>query len=186
MDSKERFSSRVDAYIKYRPGYPAGVVETLRDECGLAPASIVADVGSGTGLLARILLGYGCRVYGIEPNAEMRAAGERLLEGYPLFTSLGGSAEETGLPDASVDFVTAGQAFHWFDPLRAREEFQRILKPRGWVALVWNERRLDSSPFLEAYEGLLQTYGIDYNQVNHRNVEEDPQAIPRFFGGGTT
>lgn len=183
MDSKSRFSSRVDNYIKYRPGYPAGVIETLRAECELSDASRVADIGSGTGLLSRLFLVLGCAVTGVEPNAEMREAGERLLAEYSNFTSLPGSAEETGLPTASQDFVVAGQAFHWFDPPRARAEFRRILRPDGWVALIWNERRLDASPFLRAYEALLQTYATDYNQVNHRTVEESPETIPAFFGG---
>jgi SAM-dependent methyltransferase len=183
MDSKQRFSSRVDAYVKYRPGYPKGVVETLHDACGLLPSSVIADVGSGTGLLARLFLDFGCTVFGIEPNAEMRAAGERLLANDHTFTSLNGSAEATGMPAASADFVTAGQAFHWFNPALAREEFRRILTPDGWVVLVWNERRLDSTPFLRAYEDMLERYGTDYKQINHRNVEEDPQVIPAFFGG---
>jgi SAM-dependent methyltransferase len=183
VDPRERFSSRVENYIKYRPGYPIGIIETLRYECGLTPDAFIADVGSGTGLLARIFLDFGCHVFGIEPNPEMRAAGERLLGHYRLFTSLDGSAEATGLPTASVNYVTAGQAFHWFDSSRTRDEFRRILKPGGWVALVWNERRLESTPFLRAYESLLQTYGTDYNQINHRNVEESPETIPAFFGG---
>jgi SAM-dependent methyltransferase len=183
MDSRQRFSSRVDNYIRYRPGYPPGVIQTLREECGLVPSSLIADVGSGTGLLARIFLEFGCHVTGIEPNAEMRGAGERLLADFPGFTSLDGSAEATGLPSASVDIVTAGQAFHWFDPIRTRAEFLRILKPAGWAALVWNERRLDSTPFLRGYEALLHTYGTDYDQINHRNVEENPETIPAFFGG---
>jgi SAM-dependent methyltransferase len=183
MDPRERFSSRVENYIKYRPGYPPGVIETLRDECALTPGSIVADIGSGTGLLARLFLDYGCHVYGVEPNPEMRAAGERLLADYRLFTAVDGSAESTGLPAASMDFITAGQAFHWFIPQLARKEFMRILKPSGWAALVWNERRLDSTPFLRAYENLLQTYATDYNIINHRTVEANPETIPAFFGG---
>jgi SAM-dependent methyltransferase len=183
MDSKQRFSSRVDNYIKYRPGYPYGVVETLRDECGLIPASFVADVGSGTGLLGRLFLDFGCHVFGIEPNEDMRAAGERLLAHYRLFTSINGTAEATGLPTASVDFAVAGQAFHWFTPALAREEFRRILKPGGYTALIWNNRRDDAGPFMKAYEALLETYGIDYGQVNHRNVEENEEIIAAFFGG---
>lgn len=181
-DPKQRFSSRVANYEKYRPGYPGGVIDTLCEVCGLTPQSIVADIGSGTGLLSRLFLDLGCRVYGVEPNDEMRAAGERALSAYPRFTSLEGSAECSGLPGGSVDFVTAGQAFHWFDPPRARREFARILRPRGWVALVWNERRLDSTPFLREYEALLQRYATDYNQVDHRKVEADPFVLPAFFG----
>jgi SAM-dependent methyltransferase len=183
QDPKQRFSSRVENYVKYRPGYPPGIITTLRAECGLSPRSLVADIGSGTGLLAQLFLDLGCAVTGIEPNAEMRAAGERLLAGYPNFTSRDGSAEATRLPDGSVDFVTAGQAFHWFDPPRARAEFRRILRPDGWVALVWNERRVDSTPFLRDYEALLRTYSGDYEQVNHRAVERSPETIPAFYGG---
>ena len=182
MDPKDRFTSRVENYVKYRPGYPLGVIETLRDECGLTPSSFVADIGSGTGLLARIFLDYGCHVYGVEPNAEMRAAGERLLAHYRLFTSLNGSAEQTGLPTAAVEFVAAGQAFHWFAPDLAGAEFRRILKPGGWVALVWNERKADATPLLRAYEDLLNTYA-EYPRVNHRNVENDDPLMRTFFGG---
>lgn len=182
-DPKQVFSSKVENYIKYRPGYPHGVIETLHNACGLIPESAVADVGSGTGLLARLFLDYGCRVYGIEPNPDMRAAGERLLAHYRRFSSLSGSAERTGLPSASVDFVTAGQAFHWFTPDLARKEFIRILKPEGWVALVWNERRAEGSPLLQAYEDLLKRYCPNYAQVNHRNVQNNPAALQAFFGG---
>lgn len=183
MDSKKRFSSRVENYTKYRPGYPVGMVDTLRNDCALTAESLIADVGSGTGLLSRIFLDYGCHVYGIEPNPEMRMAGEHLLANYRHFTSLNGSAERTGLPTAVVDFITAGQAFHWFAPDLAREEFARILKPDGWVALVWNERRMDSTPFLRAYEDLLNAYCPDYARVDHRNVENDEAAMRAFFGG---
>lgn len=183
MDSKERFTSRVENYVKYRPGYPAAILDVLKAECGLTPGAFIADVGSGTGLLARVFLDLGCHVFGIEPNAEMRAAGEHLLAEYRLFDSRDGSAEATGLPTASVHFVTAGQAFHWFDPPRAQEEFRRILKPEGWVALIWNERRLEATPFMRGYEALLQTYATDYQETNHRTVEEDEKTIPAFFGG---
>jgi SAM-dependent methyltransferase len=182
-DPRQRFSDRVAQYIRYRPGYPAGILSTLQQACGLTRESILADIGSGTGLLAQGFLEFGCQVYGIEPNPEMRAAAERLLAAYPNFISQDGAAEATGLPAASVDFVTAGQAFHWFDPPAARQEFHRILRPNGWVALVWNDRRVDSTAFLRDYEQLLQTYGTDYRQVDHRNVEADPQILPTFFGG---
>jgi SAM-dependent methyltransferase len=86
------------------------------------------------------------------------------------------------LEPASVDFVTAGQAFHWFDREKARREFARILKPRGWVVLIWNERRLDSTPFLRDYENLLLRYGTDYDQVRHENVAGE---IAQFFAPET-
>jgi SAM-dependent methyltransferase len=129
----------------------------LERECGLTPASAIADIGSGTGLLARLFLDFGCEVFGIEPNPEMRAAGEHLLQGEPRFHSLDARAEATTLPANSVDFVTAGQAFHWFEPAAARAEFQRILKPAGWVALIWNER-LVAPGFMADHEELLNKF----------------------------
>jgi SAM-dependent methyltransferase len=177
----ERFSDRVADYVRYRPGYPPELLECLQRNCGLRPQWVVADVGSGTGLLAKIFLENGNRVFGIEPNAAMRAAGEEFLRGLDQFTSQEGRAEATGLPARSVDLITAGQAFHWFDRRRARAEFERILKPGGWVALVWNER-LTSTPFLADYEQLLHRYSPDYLKVDHRNVEET--ALDEFFHPG--
>jgi SAM-dependent methyltransferase len=174
-----RFSGRVENYVKYRPGYPAGVIATLAKECGLVAGSMIADIGSGTGILSELLLKNGNRVFGVEPNRQMRETGEQLLGKYSHFKSVNGKAEETTLADGSVDFVTAAQAFHWFDRERARNEFARILKPSGWVALVWNERLTDTSPFPRAYEDLLQQYGTDYAAVDHRNVDTD--AITGFF-----
>lgn len=165
-----RFSSRAEGYAKYRPGYPPGVLDILRSNCGLTPESIVADVGSGTGILAEILLKNGNRVFGVEPNEAMRAVAEDLLSAYKQFVSIDGSAEATSLPNESVDLVVAAQAFHWFDRDATKNEFVRILRPAGWVVLIWNERRLDSSPFLRAYENLLLRYGTDYQEVRHENV----------------
>lgn len=169
-DSTQRFSSRVENYVRYRPGYPPEILEVLKTECGLTSGSVIADVGSGTGFLSRLFLEHGNRVYGIEPNAEMREAGDRLLKQYAGFTSTSGTAEATGVPDRSVDFITAGQAAHWFDRERARNEFARILKPEGWTVLVWNDRATDSTHLLREYERLLEEYGTDYHQVRHAGV----------------
>jgi len=182
-DSTRRFSSRVDNYVKYRPSYPPEVVELLAAKCGLTPGALVADIGAGTGLLAELFLKNGYRVLGVEPNREMRQAGERMLGDYQQYTSVDGTAEATTLADKSVDAITAGQAFHWFDREKARAEFARILRPGGWVALVWNERRVDSTPFLAAYEQLLRTYSREYETLNHRQV--DQQMIAAFFKAGT-
>ncbi len=178
-DPKDRFSSRVENYVSYRPGYPPGVIATLRAECGLKPDSIIADIGSGTGLLTEMFLRAGHQVFGIEPNREMREAGERRLSADAGFTSLAAEAEHTMLPDQSVDFITAGQAFHWFDRARARTEFARILKPGGWVALVWNERLVSVTPFLADYEKWLKTWATDYAQVDHRQI--DARVLADFF-----
>jgi ubiquinone/menaquinone biosynthesis C-methylase UbiE len=173
-----RFSSRAESYAKYRPGYPAGVLDILESKCGLTRESVVADVGSGTGILAEILLEHGNPVFGVEPNEAMRVVAEDMLKSYKQFVSVDGSAEATTLGDASVDFITAAQAFHWFDREKTKLEFRRILKPEGWVVLLWNERRLDSTPFLSAYEDLLLRYGTDYHEVRHENVAG---KIAEFF-----
>jgi SAM-dependent methyltransferase len=181
-DSKQRFSSRVADYVRYRPGYPRTILDPLREECGLTRDSVVADVGSGTGLLAQLFLDDGNTVYGVEPNGAMRAAGEQFLQSYAKFHSVAASAEATTLQDARVDFVIAGQAFHWFDPQAARAEFARILRPGGWVAVVWNERRVDTSALLRAYEELLRRYSTDYAQISAHYPEY--QRMTEFFAPG--
>jgi SAM-dependent methyltransferase len=178
----ERFSSRVEDYVKYRPGYPPSVVKLLQDECGLTSDSVIADVGSGTGILSELFLRNGNRVYGVEPNREMREAGARLLKDHANFVSVDGAAEATTLEDASVDFVTAGQAFHWFDPAPTRAEFARILRPGGWVVVIWNDRPDDGSPLLKDYERLLLTYGTDYREVSAKYMEAT--LITPFFEPG--
>jgi SAM-dependent methyltransferase len=176
-DATQRFSSRVANYIRYRPGYPPEVLELLQSECGLTRASVIADVGSGTGILTRMFLENGNHVFGIEPNPDMRRAGEELLASYPALVSIDGRAEATTLPSHSVDFVTAGQAAHWFDRVTARREFVRILKPDGWAVLVWNERCIDTR-FLQDYEQLLLTYGTDYQVVRHEHTASMNDFFP--------
>ncbi|MDQ3639747.1 MAG: class I SAM-dependent methyltransferase, partial [Actinomycetota bacterium] len=178
-DPKERFSGRVENYVRYRPGYPQTVLDLLRSECRLTSNSVVADVASGTGLLSELFLENANRVYGVEPNAEMREAGERRLECYDRFTSVAGSAEETPLEAGSVDFVVVGQAFHWFDLDAARAEFVRVLRPGGWVALLWNEMREGATPFMEVYERLIREYKTEeYKQFDL------PREVRSFFGPG--
>jgi SAM-dependent methyltransferase len=173
-----RFSDRVENYVRYRPGYPPEVIDLLRLECGLLPTHAIADVASGTGLFTRLLLENGNQVFAIEPNAEMREAGGQMLQSYPNVTSLAGTAEATGLPADSVEFVTAAQAAHWFDRSLARAEFVRILKTGGWCVLLWNERRTASTSFLRDYEQLLLAYGTDYKEVRH---EHTTATIHEFF-----
>ena len=179
-DPTRRFSNRVEDYIRYRPDYPRALVGLLRKECGMTRESSVADVGSGTGILSELFLREGIRVYGVEPNREMREAGERLLSAYENFVSVEGRAEATTLASASVDFVTAGQAFHWFDPASARREFMRILKPGGWAVLVWNDRRTEGTPLLEEYERLLLEYGTDYKEISSKWAAAE--SIAALFG----
>jgi SAM-dependent methyltransferase len=180
-DAKQRFSSRADDYIRYRPSYPAEALTVLRNECDLRPGHVVADVGSGTGFLSELFLKNGNRVYGIEPNEAMRKAGEEYLAAYDSFVSIDASAEATTLENGTIDFVTAGQAFHWFEPDAARREFQRILKPGGWVVVMWNDRQVDSA-FANAYEDLLVKYGTDYKRV--RESYPEISTMREFFAGG--
>jgi len=177
-NATSRFSDRVENYVRYRPGYPEKVVDALRREPGLRPDHVIADIASGTGIWTRMLLQNGNPVYAVEPNVDMRQAGERLLAGFANLTSVEGTAEATTLADSSVDFVTAAQAAHWFDRARARKEFVRILKPRGWLVLIWNEREIDTTPFLRDYEQLLLDYGTDYQDVRH---ERTTDAVNEFF-----
>jgi ubiquinone/menaquinone biosynthesis C-methylase UbiE len=177
-NATSRFSSRVDDYLRYRPGYPPEVIGLLQTECGLRPESGVADIASGTGIFTRLLLENGNSVSGVEPNREMRAAGEQFLKGYGRFISVVGSAEATTLPAQSVDIITVAQAAHWFERRKARAEFVRILKPGGWLVLLWNERRTDGTAFLRDYERLLLTYGTDYQEVRH---ERTTAEIADFF-----
>jgi SAM-dependent methyltransferase len=174
-----RFSNRVEDYRKYRPGYPPQLVADLTDLGILTPAAVVADVGSGTGLLTRQFLEQGNAVVGVEPNAEMRAAGEEYLHGFARFTSVDATAETTTLPDGSIDLVVAGQAFHWFDRARTQAEFRRILRPGGWCVLIWNDRHTDTTPFLIAYEQLLRQFSTDYAAVDHKQVTD--AVIEEFF-----
>src|ERR1700737_2921172 len=183
-DPKQRFSDRVADYVRYRPSYPPALLDLLRGECSLRPGYVIADIGSGTGFLSELFLKNGNRVYGIEPNEAMRRAGEEYLASYDGFSSIEGSAEATTLEDASVDFVTAGQAFHWFEPKGARREFARILKPTGWVVLAWNDRRMDEFPFTHAYEELLEHFGTDYKNVkdSYPEVERIRTFLSTFAG----
>ena len=182
MEPVTRFSNRAQHYAKYRPGYPAELLAILKVECGLTADSSIADVGSGTGILSEMFLKNGNTVFAVEPNAPMRLFAERDLREFAGFVSVDATAEATTLDPGSVDFITAGQAFHWFDQEKTKQEFKRILKPQGWVVLIWNERRIDSSPFLRDYENLLLRYGTDYQKVRHENVASD---IGEFYAPET-
>jgi len=181
VDPKLRFTDRVTSYVKARPGYPAEVMDVLRSNCGLTSNSIVADVGSGTGILARMLCEHAHTVYGVEPNDAMRAASQKFLAERPSFIAVHGAAENTTLPATSVDLITVAQAFHWFDQKEARHEFMRILKPNGFTALIWNDRKTTGSAIAESYEKLLVEFGTDYADVQSRG-QQTLETLERFFG----
>lgn len=182
-DPTQRFSNRVENYVKYRPGYPPEVITYLKEQTALTPSTVIADIGSGTGILSELFLKHGNPVYGVEPNPEMRAAAERLLSGYTKFRSIAAPAEATTLPDGSIELIAVGQAFHWFDQDKAKAEFRRILKPGGVVALVWNSRLRSGDPFMEAYDSLLQEYAADYKDIKESNVTD--RGIAEFFQPNT-
>lgn len=179
-NSTTRFSDRVENYIKYRPGYPAEIIGYLKSEGILKDDSIIADIGSGTGISAELFLKNGNEVYGVEPNKEMREAAERLLKDYSNFISVNGTAEETTLKDNNIDLVTAGQAFHWFDIQKAKVEFKRILKPGGYAVLIWNVKQMGEKPFLQDYENMLIKFCPEFLKVRHENVGE--VILNEFFG----
>ncbi|MCF3107909.1 class I SAM-dependent methyltransferase [Niabella sp. CC-SYL272] len=177
-----RFSNRVEDYVKYRPHYPAAICSLLEQEGLLKPDLPVADIGSGTGISAELFLKKGYTVWGIEPNREMRQKSEVLLQSYPGFKAIDGTAESTNVPDKSVGLIVAGQAFHWFNREHCRPEFERILKTGGGVALIWNER-LTATPFEKEYEDLIVRHSNQYQKVDHRNI--DDAVIEAFFAPGT-
>lgn len=175
----ERFTGRVESYRRYRPGYPAEAVEWLGRECGLAAGAPVADVAAGTGLLTEKLLAAGLAVTAVEPNAEMRAACAELRTEYPELRMVEGSAEATGLPDASVELITVAQAMHWFDLERTKREFARVLRPGCGCAVFYNDRRLGGDAFHDGYEWLLREFGADYREVKQQHVGRERLAA--FF-----
>ncbi len=181
---EQRFSNRVENYVRYRPRYPQQFIDMLRRAAGLSSSSVIADVGSGTGISSELFLQAGCTVHGVEPNRAMRQSAERLLASHPTFRSVNGTAQATTLPDQSVDFIIAAQAFHWFNTPETRAEFSRILKPGGHVVLIWNERKRDATPFLRDYEALLLRFATDYTKVRHENI--DAAQLSHFFIGPHT
>jgi len=179
LNSTERFSNRVEDYKKHRPNYPRELIRILTDHGALTENAVVADIGSGTGHLTKILLPHSQTVYGVEPNDEMRLEAEKYFYGLTNHISINGSAELTGLPDQSVDLLTAAQAFHWFDAEKTRREFKRILKPEGYVALIWNVRDTEADDFQRKYEQMLRTHIINYKQTFARTASNE--HIHQFF-----
>jgi ubiquinone/menaquinone biosynthesis C-methylase UbiE len=178
MKNTERFSDRVENYVLYRPHYPSTIIPFLNETFGFTSNHIVADIGSGTGISSEIFIENGNTVYAVEPNKEMRDAAEKLFAKNKRFISINGTAEVTGLNEASVDLIIAGQAFHWFDTAKTKQEFKRIAAANAHLVLMWNERK-EHSPFQQAYEKMLLEFAPGYENVAHRNISLE--TITAFF-----
>jgi len=176
-----KFDGMGKIYSAARPSYPNRLIDFIfsgyaRDEI------LIADIGSGTGILTRLLLERGAVVYAVEPNADMKAVAEENLSGYNNFISINGTAEKTGLEDNFIDMITAAQAFHWFDLNEFKKECGRILKKDGNVFLIWNVRGENNDIFI-SYNAAMKKYcpgysgqagGMEFNEINKFEI---------FFGG---
>lgn len=176
------FDGKAQDYERARPGYPTALYEHIEDQAGRGAVLSIVDVGAGTGLFTRGWLERGHRVVAVEPNDAMREAADAMLRGQPRYRSTSGSAEATGVADASVDLVTAAQAFHWFDALAFRTESLRILRPEGLAAIVWNDRADDD--LNRDLTALFATFGGARRAAIAAGLVKD-EAIGRFFGGGS-
>jgi len=181
-DPTSRFSGRVESYRLHRPGYPAAIVDLLASECGLNSDSVIADIAAGTGLLTEIFLERNFEVIAVEPNQQMREACSSLISQHPRLRCVDGIAEATSLADHSIDLITVGQAMHWFHLNRTRNEFVRVLRPGGWCAVLYNNRRMTGDAFHEGYENILIEFGADYSAVRDSHFTEDRLAA--FFAPG--
>jgi len=177
-----QYSRTVEYYSRYRPRYPQALIGWVRNECTLLPEHIVADIGSGTGQMTELFLKNGNLVYSIEPNSDMRRVAERELRAYSNLKSLDATAEATTLPDYSVDLITVGNAFHWFNHSQTRKEFFRILKPQGWVILAWNLERNNGTLFAIAFEHFWQKFIDPAAQFQRAGERRHSDYITQFFG----
>jgi ubiquinone/menaquinone biosynthesis C-methylase UbiE len=197
MQITERFSGRSTSYVKHRPSYPVELLTFIQEKLHWSNDRKIADIGAGTGIFTALLLEQGYTVVAVEPNDDMRHELLQQLQRYlgvaeskkkanskpqsKRLTVINGSAESTSLADGSVDGIVCAQSFHWFDVGLARAEFKRVLVPHGEVVLVWNQRDVDASPFMQGYEDLFMQYGEQYDKVKHKQVSVE--NLTPFYGG---
>lgn len=144
-----------------RPASPPEAIERLIAELRIEDGTRVLDLAAGTGKLTRMLLPTGAFIVAVEPVDGMRAALTRSL---PEVQALAGTAEAIPLPDGSVDAVTVGQAFHWFDGDAALAEIHRVLRPGGRLGLIWNVKD-ESVDWIEKLGGIMESYRGDAPRV---------------------
>lgn len=161
LNPKNRFNNRAENYGKYRPTYPREIIQYLEETIGLSKGSIIADIGSGTGILSKVFLENKNKVYAVEPNENMRLVAEKSIGEYNDFHSINGGAEDTNLKEKSVDVITVGQAFHWFETMETRKEFERILKPNGSIVILYNIPK-KSDEFMSKFLNFTEKYGEKY------------------------
>jgi len=184
-DSVRRFSPRAAEYTRHRPAYPRELLDFLGGEGWVGMGTKVADVGAGTGIFTEQLIGKGCEVWAVEPNGAMLTLAQTRLQSRHQFHGVPADAEDIRIDDETVELVTAAQAFHWFDLEAARSEFDRILQPPGRVALIWNIRDPEASPFMEALEDLIAEYGVDYEAV-YDQFDDYIDRLDAFFGDSSS
>lgn len=181
-DNTNRFTHRVDDYVKYRPSYSSELIGFLKEKLNINNKTQIADIGSGTGISAKLFLELGATVFGVEPNLKMRTAANIYLKEYSNFLNIDGSGEQTTLESKSIDIIVCAQAFHWFCNEAAKNEFERILKPNGHIVLIWNDRD-ENDAFQADYEHIIQKYSTDYNEVAHKHITD--AIIQSFFENRT-
>ena len=179
--NEERFTGKADIYKKYRPSYPKELIDYLYSQVGFNKDSAIADIGSGTGIFSRLLLERGSRVYCVEPNGDMRQTSEKDLAGFENFIAVSAPAENTGLQDKSVDFITAAQAFHWFDRQLFKQECRRILKPGGKFAIVYNGP--EDCEFIKKRDSISEKYAVGDKKGYHQHGDP-PEEYADFFANG--
>lgn len=182
MDTTQKFTGRAVDYVKGRPAYAEAFLQSLAEDHGFSPGAEAADIGCGTGKFSAQLLEKGFRVYGVEPNDDMRGQAESALGAWPGFRAVKGTAADTTLADASMDLVTCAQAFHWFDPEAFSAECRRILRPRGKVFLIWNMREESAGINREMYE-LYKSFCPAFRGFAG-GIQKDDGKIRRFFSSG--
>ena len=179
MNNTLKFTGKATIYAKARPSYAPEFIDYLYSDVGMSNTSVIADIGSGTGILSKALLEKGSDVYCVEPNKDMCRAAENSLSHYSNFHCVSGTAENTTLDMGSVDFITVAQAFHWFDVDRFKAECQRILKYNGKVILVWNSR-VSTSELVKENAFICKKYCPNFNGFSG-GLEHIDIDIAKFF-----